>query len=415
MMANKTSVQNPQWQDASDAPRISSVKRVGWVRVGALGDLLVAMACLEETVRGDSGTKVTVFGPRLWLELIDPILWPAVDKIVVIVEGDFGQEYTVLGQVWTSTGKGPQKLTQFFGECQVSVNLRVESYRYAWAPLFARVPVRFGTCPPHMQWLYTRWSPWLGKDPMLHERDRMLEILEAPSECRLSCFSTSHNRRLLRKKQTGDDSQKPNKFQVFPVGQSRDSLAYRWKHRGLPQIVMANPVTVRSYGLVPGNYWLINPTASRWEKAWPKEKFQILCERLKVLSEQAGKQLIVLGSPAETEWLQQVANSGKTQISIVQPKSLKDLFHVVALAEALVANTSSVQFIAAAVKTKCFTLMGRTYPVRWGPLGPQDAFLCGQQQDPPPADIFLDDYTAYDSLSVDHVYEVLRPWLFKGL
>lgn len=407
----KTSVENPPLQNASDAsPKAhfsSEVSRVGWVRLGALGDLLVSMACLAETARVFPNARVTVIGPSLWKELIDPRLWPFVDKIVVIVEGG-GQEHVLNEGLWRPVGS-PKPVVEFFRECQASVNLRVESLRYAWPAFQARVPIRFGTCPPLFRFLYTHWSPWLGQDPIVHERDRMLEILEAPSGKTWATLSTHHNRSALKLKQTGVVGKGADKWKVHQPNQSSKSLAAQWAQRGLPSICFADPVLVRDkYALVPDRYVLINPTASRWEKAWPKEKFAALSKELhsKLPS---GKSAVIIGSPSETKWLEEVR--GNTDLKIVQPQSLKDLIQVVALAHALVANTSSMQFIAAATKTRCFTLMGRTFPARWGPLGPKDGFICGRQQSPPPKDIFLDDYTAYESISVDEVADAIGEWM----
>lgn len=413
MMNNKTSVEKPPWLIASDAAQLGAVARVAWIRVGALGDLLVAMACLKETSNFFPKAKITVFGPRLWLELIDPRLWPCVDTIVVTVDGHKGLRYLVKNSKWVAEDEAPRKLSFFMKGCQVSINLRVESLRYAWPALFSGIKWRFGTCQPHMRWLYSMWSPWLGKDPIVHERDRMLEILEVPRNTSGKNNFTKHNRASLKWKQTGVFNHKPDKYLVSHPGQHSQSLAKKWQKLGLPSIVLSNPVVVRKYGLVPGQYWLINPTASRWEKAWPKEKFNKLCKDLLPLANANKKELIVLGSPAETDWLMSVAETPVTGIRTVQPENLSDLIQVVSLADALVANTSSVQYISAATKTRCFTLMGRTFPARWGPLGPRDSLLCGKQQDPPPKDIFLDDYTAYDSLTEQQVYKSISEWLLS--
>jgi ADP-heptose:LPS heptosyltransferase len=411
MMRIKTSVENPPLQNASDAPHkasdFSKVSRVGWLRLGALGDLLVSMACLAETARLFPRAKVTVFGPSLWKDLIDPRLWPFVDKVVVIVEGR-GQEHTFQSGNWMSVGPA-KSLVDCFQECQATVNLRIESLRYAWPALRAKVPIRMGTCPPLFRFLYTHWSPWLGQDPIVHERDRMLEILEAPSKKTWATLSTQYNRSALKFKQTGVVGKGADKWKVHQPNQGSNSLAAKWAQRGLPAICLADPVLVRmKYSLVPDRYVLINPTASRWEKAWPKEKFAALAQELQSKLP-PGQSVVIIGSPSETKWLEEVR--GASDIKIVQPQSLQDLIQVVALARALVANTSSMQFIAAATKTRCFTLMGRTFPARWGPLGPKDAFICGRQQSPPPKDIFLDDHTAYDSLSVIEVATAIERWI----
>jgi hypothetical protein len=60
------------------------VQRVGWIRMGALGDLLVGLASLREVIDQWPDAKVSVIGPKLWLEILEPGFWPQIDRVVVI-------------------------------------------------------------------------------------------------------------------------------------------------------------------------------------------------------------------------------------------------------------------------------------------------------------------------------------------
>ncbi len=111
---------------------------------------------------------------------------------------------------------------------------------------------------------------------------------------------------------------------------------------------------------------------------------------------------MIVGAPNESEWLSQVAG---TEFPIVQPPSLGELIDVVSGANVLITNTSSVQFIAAGTRTPSITLMGRSEPVRWGPVGPQDIVVRGEIPNPRPADLFEEERLAYESISVGRVLE----------
>lgn len=407
MMGNENAVQNPERLAAANMKEFSEVSQVAWIRVGALGDLLVSLANLKETLEKFPRANVWIFGPKLWLQILEPHLWSRVNGIVVI-EGSCGRLHTPLGRGWKAEVSN-HALGYFFKKCQASINLRVESYRYAWGPFFAGVRFRFGTCPWAMKWLYTHWSPWLGKDPIIHERDRMLEILEAAPTSVLSPQPTQKNRDDLKQKQTGEFGKKAEKYKVFQPNQDKRSLAYKWRYRALPQIVLANPVELREkWSLEPNSYWLVNPTSSRWEKAWSKDKFKEFCARIEDLAIEKRKKIVIVGAPNETEWLSYVADQ---RFLVVQPSSIRELANVVCLAELLITNTSSVQYIAACTKTPTLTLMGRTFPARWGPLGAKDRFIAGRVPVDFRGNIFEEDYAGYDSITIDEARTSLEGML----
>lgn len=414
-MRNQTQApENTSQFTASNARRFGEVSQISFLRVGALGDLLVSLAALEEALLLFPKAKAWIIGPKLWLEIIDPRLWNRVNGIIVLDSKISGQLYlheeghtpggVLVHKGWSPSGVST-RLSEFYEKCQASINLRVESYRYGWGPYLALVRYRFGTCPWPLRFLYTNWSPWLGKDPIIHERDRMLHILEAGTSKSLKLISTRYNRDHLKADQTGEFGKSVDKLKVHQPNQQKGTLAFKWRDRALPQISMADPTKVTLKGFAPGKYWLINPTASRWEKAWPKLKFKEFVSRLAPMAKAGGRELLVIGSPQESDWLNEVAGRFA---QVVQPENVGELSNWVHLAELVVTNTSAVQFIAACTKTPTLTLMGRTFPARWGPLGTQDAFVVGTVPSDFKGGIFEEDYAGYDSLSVDQVFEAFQ-------
>ncbi|HEX4923186.1 MAG TPA: glycosyltransferase family 9 protein [Bdellovibrionales bacterium] len=367
------------------------VPQVLWIRVGALGDLLISTAALEETFKRFPHSKVWVLGDRFWLELLEPAQWPRLNGIIIRKKNNRGQLYVPASQKgWRREGDA-RSLGYFYRRTQATVNLRIESYRFAWGPWRARVPIRIGSCPWPMKWLYTHWSPGLGKEPALHERDWYVNVVRAP------------------------------KRSWFPLGRleenrSKFATATDRPRGGLPRLKEADPSTIARLTLPKAqsastraplkepvsfkNYWLINPTSSRIEKAWPAIKFREFALQLAERLRETGQKVVVIGAPNETEWLKKVAGE---ELPIVQPPTLGELIDVVAGANILVTNTSSVQFIAASTKTPTITLMGRSSPVRWGPVGPQDIVVKGKIPEGGHPDLFVEERLAYESISVEQV------------
>ncbi len=341
-----------------------------FVHHGAWGDLYVATAALAEVAAEFSSTGVTVVGSLKWKDILDPKTWPAVRTIVHSDDGKSGDLYRVgaLGD-WELTERDVA-LTRVFKGLAASFNIRTESLRFGWAPLLARVPRRHGSAPAPWSWLlYTHRAPWLGKDPLIHERDRMLQVVEAPNR----------------------------------IGE----LARKWSAgSGLPRLRLADPARVQAQtGVASGKYWLINPTSSRREKAWPSSRFRELFARLKPLLEARGLELRLLGAPPETEWLRECLPEGLDPARfIVQPRRIFDLMDALSGAGLLITNTSSAQFLCPGLATRTLTLMGRADPLIWGPLG-SDAIVVRGDAKPlaPGEDLFESERRAYESIPLERV------------
>lgn len=292
---------------------------------GALGDLLVATAALFELIQcfGPNRSFVLI-GSSLWKEILLPSQWPAVTAILACHDKSF-QKVTyycadTTADRWVETPLPYQGLVNFLKPFGTSVNLNPESFRFAYRSFLARNPMRVGI---HKQaaaaLLFTHFHR-IEKGNEQHERDRYLQIM-AP---------------------------------LNPT-QLRARMDF-WQQNGLPPL---NSIKKQISNMI-----LINPTASIREKAWPVERFRELAMRLQ--KHYPNFTIHIVGSPKETEWLQEVAQK---EFAIVQPRSIRDLIEVVQGASLLIANTSSMQFISACTQTKTLTIIGAASPKRWGPLG----------------------------------------------
>lgn len=363
------------------------LKRVAWVRPGALGDLLVGLAALSETANAFPEARVTVVGPRLWLGILSPSAFPFVEKIAAVERrGHQADVFVPQGEEWIPTGES-MSVTKVLSGCDAVVNLNIDSYRYGFSALRAGVPVRIGSAPaPMASILYTHSSPFFGKDPLVHERDAALMVLEYTTTGLSRLFQTTAKNRgeLARLIETS-------------------RLIRKWRAIGLPSVKTPDSKrAVEITGREVGSYLLVNPTSSRRTNTWPTEKFREFLMSTKDALSDLGLEPIVIGAPHETQWLNEIAGD---RFKVVQTKSLRDLADVVAGARALLTNTSSMQFLAASMRTPTVTLMGRARPEIWGPIGPRDRVVRGV---PPPElarDIFRQEEEAYRSIPIEKVRE----------
>lgn len=368
------------------------MRRVGWIRIGALGDLLVGLASLRETLEAWPDAKVSVVGSKLWLQLIEPGFWPQIDRLVIVEKRGTVAEIYELGAApspltWEKVAT--RKLRVELKSCNVVFNSRVDSPRQGFAALWARVPERWGSAEGLARFIYNRRAPHDGKDPLIHERDVPLLLMDE-AEAGFKGDAMFHRASL----------------------QERVALSPRiqkWREVGLPAPRRFDRGVVReSLGI--GKYFVVNPTSSRREKAWPTKNFRHLLRRLRGHQVFGSMTPLIVGAPNETNWLREVAEG---EFQMHQPASLADLYNVISGAEFLVTNTSSVQFIAASVGTKTLTLMGRAKPEIWGPLGPKDHYVLGVE--PKGVDsIFERELKAYESISVDAVFAELSSWVHDG-
>lgn len=375
------------------------LERVAWLRTGALGDLVVGTASLAEMPRFFPRARVTVIGPALWLELLDPRSMPFLARIIVVARKQtVGRAYQVQDGGWREEGGGERPLTELLKDYQALVNTNTDSYRYGLAAWRAGVGVRIGSASAEMAWLYHFNAPFFGKDPLLHERDLPLLLMEYanPGPAKYFC-TTSANRARLDEMRAGS------------------RLIQRWRSEGLPSLRSdAAESTVRELtGCEPKEYILVNPTASRREKAWPSSRVREMLLNTDAKEELArlGFRAFVIGAPNETEWLQEVAGS---EFQVIQPRTLTELQEIVRGARILLTNVSSMQFIAATTRTPALVVVGRAEPRIWGPVGPNDRMVIGRREwtdATAPASAFDEETRIYESITPDEVRTALLSML----
>jgi ADP-heptose:LPS heptosyltransferase len=358
-------------------------KNVVFIHWGSWGDLYVGAAALREVVKMFPENDLYIVGPEKWTQIIDQETWPTIKGIFATDNGWRGFSYKPASDGTWIKQTFSIGLVEFCKTVKATFNLRTESLRFAWAPWLARVPMRFGSAPmPWAKLLYTHRAPWLGKDPVIHERDRMLQVIEAPDK----------------------------------IGR----FAHEWSQTsGLPAMKKPNRANAENLARARfGKYWLINPTSSRREKAWPSEKFAELFKRLQPILRAKEIELRVMGAPWETDWLHEVISERGGNVgekTTVQPPTIQDALDVLGGAQVLITNTSSVQFLSPGLGVQTITLMGRANPKIWGPLGPRDIVVHGEINRDLDHDIFAQEREAYRSISVERVFRECEKILMSGI
>lgn len=344
-------------------------KSVAIYHTGALGDLLVSSATIYESIHFFPHVEFTLIGSKLWKEIISPKLWPNIKYILEVKDKKFSElklyQSNPQTNSWEVTHFEGNNIIQFLKKFDVTIDLRTESLRFAWRAFLAKVPMRVGGSKSKFSKpFFTHFTQEKSKKDR-HERDRYLEVL----------LSLDKNK-------------------------IKERLNY-WQENGLPQLTVSSET---------GTSILINPTASIREKAWSSVNFRELAIRLK----EQGNDVAIIGSPQETVWLQEVA---KEDFKVIQPQNIQALMQVVSQARLLIANTSSMQFVAASTRTPTVTLMGLAEPEKWGPLGSWSCFVKGAM--PPSVQIGtrifkakkelnkLNEVLSYSSISVSEVLAVI--------
>ena len=365
------------------------MQRVGWIRIGALGDLLVGLASLRETLDRWPQAAVTVVGSPLWLQILEPGYWPQIDRLAIVEKR--GTEAKIFDRIagagrfdWVERPEAASNLRQEFSSGYDAVfNARVDSPRQGFAAFWARVPERWGSAEGLSRFIYNRRAPHDGKDPLIHERDVPLLLMDEAEA------GLNHDVRFLGKSLR-------ERIDLSP-------RVLKWRGAGLPCARRLDSAQFKTR-LGFDRYFLVNPTSSRREKAWPPAKFRSLIEKTERAKIFPGVKPVVIGAPHETDWLREIAGD---KFQIAQAASIGELFNMVAGAEFLLTNTSSMQFIAASTGTRTLTLMGRARPEIWGPLGPSDQFVIGTEPKEIES-IFERELQAYESIDVETVLKSLQ-------
>lgn len=339
---------------------------------GAIGDWLVATAAIREC-QSLPGTKA-LMGPAFLVNLLSPQLWSFLDELwVPSSDKKIYSKYikSPCHQYWVASDI---KLSPFQILLNYSgiINLRYESIRMSTLAFLAGIKIRVGSTHSWASWQFTHSVKWLGYSAPMHERDR--------------------------------------NFQVMGGHPLLNQAIYAWKDQFLPVLREIQSETLIKYKLTTKNYILINPTASRREKAWDSKNFRMLVDRLKSMTMFEVK---IIGAPNETNWLREVASDPG---QMIQPQSLADLYDIVGQAQLLITNVSSMQFMAASTQTPTFVIAGAADLVVWGPLGNQAQFI---QASRPQGKSFLKlskiekEIVMHQKLSVEDVLKALMEFKLK--
>jgi len=341
------------------------LKKIVVYHTGALGDLLVSTAALKWAISlFPESVQWTVVGNGLWKQILLPSQWPQIKSILQIEPRN--QQKNVLWHASESknewTASKPQfdlSLKQFLHSFDLSIDFRSESLRFALQAMWAGVPVRVGASKSRLAKIFFTHFVLEKNTQVTHERDRYLNILSSLDE----------------------------KSEIKP-----DFI-------GLPQLKKFDQAFfLESTGMPLKTIVLINPTASKRQKAWPSQRFRQLALEL----HKKGHSVQIIGSPSETEWLSEVAQK---DFSVLQPKSILNLVDLVFGAKILITNTSSMQFIAAGTNTPVATLVGSANPLVWGPLGTSALYIKASGSD------VQDEEKAYGKISVEMVLSKLEDFL----
>ena len=117
-------------------------------------------------------------------------------------------------------------------------------------------------------------------------------------------------------------------------------------------------------GLIQGRYACVHPGARALERRWPVERFAAVADGLAA----RGYQVVLTGSPEETELTQQVQEQMQAPaLNLAGKTSLGALGALLSGARLLVCNDTGVSHMAEALLTPSVVLFPASDPQRWAP------------------------------------------------
>lgn len=301
--------------------------------VGRLGDLLVSTPILRAIHLLYPSANHTLIGNAVWKQILLSSEWPQINLFLEADSTKFRHltlyKPNLQTNTWEKVGTIPS-MTGFLKNYKMGISLRYRSLRFAIEMMRARIKYRVGS---HNKWwarfFYSHF--YQATNTPIHVRDTHLNVL------------TSIDKNFVKQqKEYWNEHQLPELKKQFDLQKFKEEFGQ--------------------------HFILVNPTSSMREKTWEAKNFQAI---VKILKEK-NKNLVVLGAPHETDWLREVAGN---YAPIYQPNSIFDTCDLIAAADLLITNTSSLQFIAASTGTRTITLMGIAHPKVWGPLGKNDIVI----------------------------------------
>jgi heptosyltransferase-2 len=217
------------------------------------------------------------------------------------------------------------------------------AFAAAATAFFARVPMRIGYATDRRARLLTTALPLPVWKNERHESFYYLNIITELDRILFGAAS------LLQSEPVFD----------LPVSESRKNSARRIL------IDHGASVTKPLAILCPGS---VNSRAKRW----PAESYAALSDRLI----DAGMNVVLIGSPAETNVSRQVCGLTKRQPTVLTGKtSVAELVALIRIADVLVTNDTGPAHIGAALRTPTLVIFGPTNPLTTYPLSAQAELL----------------------------------------
>jgi len=139
---------------------------------------------------------------------------------------------------------------------------------------------------------------------------------------------------------------------------------------GLASLRVALPqIDMQGFGdrVVAGPYFIVHPGSGGSARDWPAER---MGEAARQLSEQTGWTAVITGITLEADLCKSVAAACPSAIDLCGTKSLEEMMSLISSAEVLVANSTGILHLAAALGIPVVGLYPQTPAMsqfRWGP------------------------------------------------
>ena len=112
-------------------------------------------------------------------------------------------------------------------------------------------------------------------------------------------------------------------------------------------------------------FLILHPGTSKVERGWHIERFGILCQKL---IKEDGKRVVLLGTENESELLNRIKKSGKSEmIKIIPPLNLRVLAKLLRKSRLFIGNDSGMMHLAAMVGVPILGIFGPGSPETSGP------------------------------------------------
>ena len=151
------------------------------------------------------------------------------------------------------------------------------------------------------------------------------------------------------------------------------------------------------------------------ERAWPKERFKELCERL---LEKKNITIILIGLRQEKELNEYIKNGNSRIINTSGELSTEELSCILTKMDIFLSNDTGPMHMAAAQGVRTIGLFGPNTPKIWAPYGKKNVsifhpkkgcpFLDNTKHNLIPKNLTLSQKTCMDAISVDEVYNSIK-------